>query len=144
MHAKSSKMPGLLLVLTLLVPPAIALSQTTSSDSSSGSRSAAEPYNVAPDNSGRNVRDRSSHATTPFAQSNSQSDVDTTRRIRRALMDDKSLSTTARNVKVVTVSGTVFLRGPVKSQHEKAAITDKAQQIAGAGHVNDQLEIAGR
>ena len=145
MHAKSSKMPGLLLVLTLWVSPAIALSQTTSSDSPSGSRSAAEPYyNVAPDNSGRNVRDRSSHATTPFAQSNSQSDVETTRRIRRALMDDKSLSTTAHNVKIVTVSGTVFLRGPVKSQHEKAAIADKAQHIAGAGHVNDQLEIAGR
>jgi osmotically-inducible protein OsmY len=59
-------------------------------------------------------------------------------------MDDKSLSTTARNVKVVTVSGTVFLRGPVKSEHEKAAIADRAQQIAGPGHVIDQLEIAGR
>jgi osmotically-inducible protein OsmY len=36
------------------------------------------------------------------------------------------------------------LRGPVKSEHEKAAITDKALEIAGTGHVNDQLEIAGR
>jgi osmotically-inducible protein OsmY len=40
------------------------------------------------------------------------------------------------------MDGTVILRGPVKSEHEKAAITDKAQQIAGVGHVNDQLEIA--
>jgi hyperosmotically inducible periplasmic protein len=143
MNGKHSKRHSLLLALTILLSPGIALSQSVSSDSSSSGRSS-EPYNVAPDNSGRNVRDRSSDAITPFTQSNKQSDVETTRRIRRALMNDKSLSTTARNVKVVTVSGTVYLRGPVKSEHEKVAITDKAQQIAGAGHVNDQLEIAGR
>ena len=90
------------------------------------------------------MRDRSRDAITPFTQSNDQSDVETTRKIRRALMHDKSLSTTARNVKVVTVSGTVYLRGPVKSEHEKVAIADKAQQIAGKGHVNDQLEVAAR
>jgi osmotically-inducible protein OsmY len=59
-------------------------------------------------------------------------------------MEDKSLSTTARNVKVITVDGNVILRGPVKSKHEKAAIADKAVKIAGAGHVNNQLEIEGR
>ena len=70
-------------------------------------------------------------AVTPFTQSNNRSDIEMTRKIRRALMGDKSLSTTARNVKVITVGGTVILRGPVKSEHEKAAITDKALQIAG-------------
>lgn len=59
-------------------------------------------------------------------------------------MEDKSLSTTARNVKVVMVGGNVILRGPVKSAHEKSAIADKALQIAGTGHVNNQLKIAGR
>ena len=143
MRAKRSQMRSLLLAVTILTSPGIALSQITSSDSSTSSRSAAA-YSVAPDNSGRNVRDRSHNAVTAGTQSNNQSDVETTRRIRRALMDDKSLSTTARNVKVVTVSGTVFLRGPVKSEHEKVTIADKARQIAGSGHVNDQLEIAGR
>ena len=142
MDANRSKTRAVLLALTLLAPPGIALSQTISAKSSDSSASG--PYNVAPDNSGINVRDRSREAVTPFTQSNSKSDIETTRRIRRALMHDKSLSTTARNVKVVTVSGTVFLRGPVKSEHEKAAITDKARQIAGRDHVNDQLEIAGR
>jgi hyperosmotically inducible periplasmic protein len=144
MHAKRSNMRSLLLAVTILISPGIALSQSNSMDSSSSSRSSAEPYNVAPDNSGRNVRDRSRDAITPFTQSSNQADLEMSRRIRRALMHDKSLSTTARNVKVVTVSGTVYLRGPVKSEHEKAAIADKAQQIAGTGHVNDQLEIAGR
>jgi osmotically-inducible protein OsmY len=59
-------------------------------------------------------------------------------------MQDKTLSTTARNIKVITVGGNVVLRGPVKSAHEKAVIAHKALQIAGNGHVNDQLEIAGR
>jgi hyperosmotically inducible protein len=131
-----------LLALTLLLSPGVTLSQSASGDSSSST--SARPNGVAPDNSGINVRDRPPEAITPFTQSNNQSDVETTRKIRQALMHDKSLSTTARNVKVVTVSGTVFLRGPVKSEHEKAAIAHKAWQIAGRDHVNDQLEIAGR
>jgi hyperosmotically inducible periplasmic protein len=145
MHAKRSIMGPLLLTLALLASRGIALSQNISSGTSSPSnRTPSDAYKAAPDNSGRNVRDRSRDAVTPFTQSNNQSDVETTRKIRRALMQDKSLSTTARNVKVVTVGGTVVLRGPVKSEHEKAAIAEKAQQIAGAGRINDQLEIAGR
>ncbi|MBV8807389.1 MAG: BON domain-containing protein [Acidobacteriaceae bacterium] len=140
MHPKRSKISGPLLVLALLTSPAIASSQSISDDSSSSRRAGA----YAPDNSGKNARDRSRDAVTPLTQSNNQSDIEITRKIRRALMQDKSLSTTARNVKVVTVGGTVILRGPVKSEHEKAAIADKALQIAGSGHVNDQLEIAGR
>ena len=142
MDSKRWKANGLLLTLALLTSSGIALSQSISSGPSSAS--SAEPSSVAPDNTGINVRDRSREAVTPFTQSNDQSDVETTRKIRRALMDDKSLSTTARNVKVVTMSGTVYLRGPVKSEHEKAAIAHKARQIAGRDRVNDQLEIAGR
>jgi hyperosmotically inducible periplasmic protein len=145
MHAKRSIMRPLLLTLALLASPGIALSQNISSGTSSpSSRTPPDTYKAAPDNSRRNVRDRSHDAVTPFTHSNNQSDVETTRKIRRALMEDKSLSTTARNVKVVTVGGTVVLRGAVKSEHEKAAIAEKALQIAGAGRVNDQLEIAGR
>jgi hyperosmotically inducible periplasmic protein len=123
----------------------MALEQNISNEGASVShRASSDVYKSAPDNSERNVQDRSHDAITPFTQSNSQSDVETTRKIRRALMENKSLSMTARNVKVVTVGGTVFLRGPVKSEQEKTAIADKALQIAGPGHVNDQLEIAGR
>lgn len=141
MHEKRSTICPLLLTLALLSSPAIALAQNMSPASSDHPTS--NSY-MAPDNTGRNARDRSSDAITPFTQSNQQSDVETTRKIRRALMEDKSLSTTARNVKVVTVGGTVVLRGPVKSEHERKAIAKKALQIAGTGHVNDQLEIAGR
>jgi osmotically-inducible protein OsmY len=142
MHPKPPNTRALLLALTLLASPGIALSQSIYNEPSSSSP--VQAGGVAADNSGKNVRDRSRDAVTPFTQSNAQSDVETTRQIRRALMHDKSLSTSARNIKVITVSGTVFLRGPVKSQHEKAVIAHKARQIAGADHVNDELEIAGR
>jgi hyperosmotically inducible periplasmic protein len=145
MCVKRPKMRPVLLTLALLTSPGLALAQNISNGGAPVSnRASSDAYSAAPDNSGRNVRDRPRDAITPFTQSNSQSDVETTRKIRRALMESKSLSMTARNVKVVTVGGTVFLRGPVKSEQEKTAIADKALQIAGRGHVNDQLEIAGR
>jgi hyperosmotically inducible periplasmic protein len=144
MHIKRSRIRLFLAVLALLIASGIFFVQNSSAGDSSSSQSSSNVSSVAPDNSGKNVRDRSPGAVTPFTQSNNRSDVEMTRQIRRALMHDKSLSTTARNVKVITVGGTVTLRGPVKSEREKAAIADEALKIAGPGHVNDQLEIAGR
>ena len=107
-------------------------------------RPAAPPAQTAPDNTGRNVRDRSGATLTPGDQSESQTDRRLTQQIRKAIMADKSLSTTAKNVKVITVNGTVTLRGPVKSLREKEAIEAKAQQIAGATNVENQLEVTRR
>ena len=53
---------------------------------------------------------------------------------------DRSLSMLAHNVKIVSASGSVTLRGPVRTEEEKTAIANKAQAIAGAGKVDDQLE----
>src|ERR1700730_25426 len=58
-------------------------------------KSSAEATPGAPDNSGRNVRDRAANGLTLFSQSSAASDVDLTRRIRRALVQDKYLSTLA-------------------------------------------------
>ena len=110
----------------------------------SAERTSVPPAQTAPDNTGRNVRDRSGATLTPGNQSESQVDRDLTQRIRKAIMADKSLSTTAKNVKIITVNGAVTLRGPVKSLHEKEAIEAKAQQIAGATNVENQLEVARR
>jgi hyperosmotically inducible periplasmic protein len=96
---------------------------------------------TAPDNTGRNVRDRSGETLTPGDQSESEADRTLTQRVRQAVMADDSLSTTAHNVKIITINGVVTLRGPVNSAQEKANIDAKAQQIAGATKVNNQLEI---
>jgi osmotically-inducible protein OsmY len=56
-------------------------------------------------------------------------------------MADESLSTNAKNVKIITANGVVTLRGPVNTPQEKATIEAKAQSIAGAKNVESQLEI---
>jgi len=96
---------------------------------------------MTPDNTGRNVRDRGGATLTPGDQSESTADRTLTQRIRQAVMADKSLSTTAKNVKIITINGVVTLRGPVKSPQEKGSIEAKAQRLAGTTNVNNQLEI---
>ena len=96
----------------------------------------------APDNSAVNVRDRAPGAMTAGQQSDS-TDVELTRRIRRAMVQDHSLSMLAHNVKIISTNGSVMLRGPVKTEEEKTAIANKAQAIAGAGKVDNQLEVKG-
>jgi len=96
----------------------------------------------APDNSGKNVRDRDDQTKTAGDQSESEADRTISQNIRKSLTADDSLSTNGKNVKVITVDGKVTLRGPVKSDQEKAAIAAKAQQVAGVKNVDNQLEIA--
>ena len=106
--------------------------------SNQGSQSAA----VEPDNSGRNVRDRNEATKTAGDQSENEADRTITQNIRKAITADDSLSTNAKNVKIITNDGTVTLRGPVKSEKEKADIEAKAKQVAGVKRVDNQLEIA--
>ena len=97
---------------------------------------------VEPDNSGRNVRDRNNATQTAGDQSENEADRTITQSLRKAITDDDSISTNGKNVKVVTIDRTVTLRGPVKSEKEKADIGAKAKQIAGVKNVDNQLEIA--
>jgi len=97
---------------------------------------------VEPDNTGRNVRDRNDATKTAEDQSENEADRTITQNIRKAINSDDSLSTNAKNVKIITNDGTVTLRGPVKNEQEKTAIEAKAKQVAGVKNVDNQLEIA--
>jgi hyperosmotically inducible protein len=105
---------------------------------------AQNPTPVAPDNSAVNARDRESGAVTAEQQSNEKGDMELTRKIRREVVKDDSLSMMAHNVKIISANGAVTLRGPVKTDREKTAIADIAQQIAGADKVDNQLEVKGQ
>jgi osmotically-inducible protein OsmY len=107
-------------------------------------KTTATPSQTAPDNTGRNVRDRGGNTVTPGDQSNDKADLNLTQQIRKAIMADGSLSTNAKNVKIITANGMVTLRGPVNTPQEKATVEAKAQSIAGANNVDSQLEIARR
>ena len=102
------------------------------------------PADTAPDNSQINQRDRTQGNVTADQQSNNRIDIELTRQIRRALVQDKSLSTYGHNVKIVSQNGVVTLRGPVKSDEEKQAIAAKAVEVVGsADKVQNELEVAG-
>jgi hyperosmotically inducible periplasmic protein len=95
----------------------------------------------AADNSGKNERDRSGETKTSGDQSNNKEDVNTTAAIRRAVVKDHSLSMTAKNIKIITANGTVTLRGPVKTDAEKAKIAELAQSAAGNAKIDNQIEV---
>ena len=100
------------------------------------------PASAAADNTARNARDKSGDTVTPTSQSESKQDLELAAAIRRAIVKDQRLSTTAKNIKVITDNGKVTLRGPVRSDGEKSLIAEKAQAIAGAGNVDNQLDVA--
>ena len=74
-------------------------------------------------------------------QSESGSDGELSRRLRRALMREDSLSFLTRNIKIITVNGEVTLRGPVKGQAGLDTILARAHEVAGASRVNNRLEM---
>ncbi len=96
-----------------------------------------------PDNTAINERDRSRETQTSGDQSNSSADLKTTQAIRQALMKDSELSTTAKNIKIITNNGQVTLRGPVKNAQEKAKIDQLARSAAGGAKIDAQLDVKG-
>ena len=105
---------------------------------------AADDKKVNPDNTAKNERDRSGETQTSGDQSNSSADLKITQAIRQALMKDGELSTTAKNIKVITANGHVTLRGPVKTAQEKAKIDQIAKSAAGGAQIDDQLEVTNK
>jgi osmotically-inducible protein OsmY len=75
-------------------------------------------------------------------QKMNSSDRTITQNIRKSIHDDKSLSTYAHNIKIITQSGKVTLRGPVRSEEEKTNLAAKAVAVAGQDNVTNQLEVA--
>ena len=80
-------------------------------------------------------------AQTPAIQKMSKADRDLTRKIRRAVVSDKDLSIEAHNIHITAQDGAVTLIGAVKSDDEKKAVEDKANEIAGAGKVTSELTV---
>jgi hyperosmotically inducible protein len=95
-----------------------------------------------PDNTKVNKADRAKGAVTADQQKENVADRDLAKKIRQAVVGDKSLSTYAHNVKIVAQNGQVTLKGPVRSEQEKAAIEAKATEIAGASKVTNEMTVA--
>ena len=77
---------------------------------------------------------------TPLDQSDAPNDLETTRRIRQAVIQDDSLSFKAKNVMIVTNGDRVVLTGPVNTRAEADRIKGIAQSIT-PYRIEDRLEI---
>jgi hyperosmotically inducible periplasmic protein len=117
-------------VLTVMVTALCAIAAVTAS------------AQTAPDNTKVNTRDRNKAEVTADQQKENAADRDLTQKVRRALMQDKALSSYAHNVKIITQDGQVTLKGPVRSEEEKQTVEHMTTDLAGAGHVTSQLSIA--
>lgn len=121
------------LVVTSLVPLAASAASDTDHQKTAAEYSA--------DNSGKNQRDRAATELTAQDQSNVKSDVEITRLIRKSVVDEKNLSTSAHNVKIIVAKNAVTLKGPVKTAEEKDIVASKARAIAPHMKINNELEV---
>lgn len=94
------------------------------------------------DNTKINERDRTPGELTADNQGQSSSDLKMTQDIRKAVLDDKSLSMNAHNVKIITQDGHVTLKGPVASEQEKNTISEIASRVAGPDKIHNELDVA--
>lgn len=94
------------------------------------------------DDTAQNVRDRGTTTLTAGEQSlGSSEDRAILQKVRQGVMRDTHLSALAKNVTIVCIDGIVTLRGPVKSEAERAAIEHAAKMVPGVKRVDNQLEI---
>lgn len=97
---------------------------------------------VEADNTAVNKRDRQNKKLTADDQAKaSRADEEITRRIREELTRNDELSSYAQNVKIITMSGVVTLRGPVKTQQERDWIVNAAQKVSGVRTIQNELEV---
>ena len=81
-----------------------------------------------PDNTVNNKQ----QTTTADQQKETAADRELAQKIRRAIVDDNSLSASGHNVKIIVRDGVAVLKGPVQSEDEKKSIGAKAEQISRA------------
>ena len=98
----------------------------------------------AADNTKTNQGDASSGAVTADQQKVNSADQAISKNIRSSIMQDKTLSTYAHNVKIIVRQGQVTLKGPVRTDDEKQKIQDVAAQVAGADKVTNDLSVKGQ
>jgi hyperosmotically inducible protein len=95
-----------------------------------------------PDNTKQNQGDANQGAATADHQKMNPADRNTTKQIRSAIMKDDTLSTYGHNIKIITRDGKVTLKGPVRSDDDKANIQAKAVAVVGAENVTNELTVA--
>jgi osmotically-inducible protein OsmY len=122
---------------TLVASAAIALLCLSGAQSTVQAFAQTGTTQTAPDNSKQNKN----QTQTADDQTNAKSDRLITQKVRKAIMADKTLSTYAHNVKIVTVNGAVTLKGPVQSEEEKQKVASEAANAVSADKITNELTV---
>jgi hyperosmotically inducible protein len=122
---------------TLVASAAIALLCLSGAQSTVQAFAQTGTTQTAPDNSKQNKNQTQSADD----QTNAKSDRLITQKVRKAIMADKTLSTYAHNVKIVTVNGAVTLKGPVQSEEEKQKVASEAANAVSADKITNELTV---
>lgn len=93
------------------------------------------------DNSRMNIRDKSGATQTPQKQPNASDDRKLLAVVRRTVVKDKTLSSSAHNVKIMVENGVVTLRGVVKNDGERTTLESLTKHVEGVSSVNNQLDV---
>jgi len=89
-----------------------------------------------------NTRENKNNIPTADQQKETKADRELAAKIRKSIVEDKSLSTYAHNVKIIVQNGQVTLKGPVRSEEESQAIQAKAQQLTTASAIRNEMTVA--
>lgn len=130
----------LLLTLSLALPIGCTSDGVADQETTAGTDTTAPAATPDADNTARNAND-TTLAETPLDQAENATDLQISAAIRKSVLDDKSLSVNAQNIKIITSNGIVTLRGPVKSDQEKNSIEAKARQVEGVTEIKNLLEV---
>ncbi|MBB5339758.1 BON domain-containing protein [Tunturiibacter gelidoferens] len=122
----------------LLASAALACTFFTTTLPTSRAIAQSSDQTTPPDNSKQN---KAQQPTADTQAHGGTSDRQTTAQIRKAIIADKSLSTYAHNVKIITVNGTVTLKGPVSSDDEKQKVASVAASVVSADKVTNDLTV---
>lgn len=93
------------------------------------------------DNTAINNRDKYAGNKTPEDQFNTPEDRNLLATVRRSVVQDKSLSVMAHNIKIMVDTGKVTLRGPVKTADEKLKVEKIVQAVKGVSSINNSLDV---
>ena len=77
-------------------------------------------------------------------QAMNTSDMEISRKIRQLIMENKTMSLGAQNVKIISRNGKVTIKGKVATAQEKTLVGEMAENIVGATNVINDAAIVNR
>lgn len=87
------------------------------------------------------TRDRYTLTVTPTDYSNAKADLELLQDVRQALVEDETLASTVKKVRVTALDGNVVLRGSVATVMERNRVEERARACDGTRSVHNLIGV---